>query len=90
MNEDTPAVVVPDEFCPDDVYHEVETIGKTAFRCLQCRILFLPISHLDGNTIVDYESCRSHIGVVKCEKCAFVLVGLAKIRCHREVCQYSA
>ena len=76
--------VVEDEFCPDEVYN------KTAFRCFSCRMLFLPDSYLDGHEIMKYESCRSHIGVKKCEACAIVLVGLAKIRCHRQVCQHSA
>ena len=84
-----PANNVNDELCPDDVYHKVENIG-TAFRCLQCRLLFLPMSHLDGNNIVNYETCRMHIGVLKCENCAIVLVGLAKIGCHRQVCHRSA
>ena len=79
-----PTEKVRDEFCPDDVYN-----GE-AFRCFQCRMLYIPKSHLDGNPIVAHERCRMHIGVLKCESCAHVLVGLAKIRCHREVCPHSA
>ena len=85
-----PEKEVSDEFCPDDVYSEVENIGKTAFRCHQCSILFLPESYQDGHIIANHEECRKHIGVLKCEHCAIVMVGLAKIGCHRQVCHYSA
>ena len=71
---------VSDEFCPDDVYHRVDGIGQEAFRCFQCRMLYIPTSHVDGNPIVTHEMCRMHIGVCKCVHCAHVLVGLAKIR----------
>ena len=85
---------VTDEVCSDDVYKDSEpeetAVGQTSFRCFECRMLFLPDSHVDGQAIKDYESCRSHIGVLKCTKCSFVLVGLAKIRCHRGVCTGSA
>ena len=84
---------VSDELCPDDVYasSEVsESIGETSFRCYQCRMLFIPSSHVDGQNIVDYDSCQKHIGVLKCVKCSLVLVGLAKIGCHRGVCHGSA
>ena len=81
---------VSDEFFPDDVYHGVDGIGQEAFRCFQCRMLYIPTSHVDGNPIVTHEMCRMHIGVCKCVHCAHVLVGLAKIRCHREVCPQSA
>ena len=87
---DVPVKGVDDEFCPDDEYHEVENIAETAFRCLQCRMLFLPVLHSEENDIANYESCSRHIGVKRCENCAFVLVGLARIRCHRQVCHYSA
>ena len=80
---------VNDEVCPDDQYKVVE-IEQTAFRCFQCRMLFLPAAHIDGNKIENYESCRRHIGIAKCQSCAIVLVGLAKIRCHRQVCPHSA
>ena len=84
--------VLSDELCPDDIYHqaESESIEKKAFRCLECRMWFLPTSHIDGNVILDFNSCQSHIGVKKCQACKTVLVGLAKIRCHRQVCQHSA
>ena len=86
----SPAKNVNDEICPDDVYHEGETIGVTPFRCHECRMLFLPKSYTEGNTIVNFESCRSHLGVLKCKHCAIVLVGLTKIGCHRQVCRYPA
>ena len=81
---------INDEFCPDEDYHEVDNVGKTAFRCHQCRMSFLPKNYKEGNTIETFESCRRHIGVLKCEHCAFVLVGLTRIRCHRQVFQSSA
>ena len=83
---------VHDEICSDTVYNNevVDSTGKIAFRCHQCRMLYLPVSYKDGNKIEDYEICRSHIGVTKCENCARVLVGLTKIRCHRQVCPLSA
>ena len=90
-----PPELVNDEVCPDTEYdsEDVDTRcddGKTAFRCFQCRILHLPADHSDGNLIVNYNLCRRHIGVYKCESCARVIVGLARIRCHRQVCQHSA
>ena len=81
---------VYDEFCPDDVYNKAEDIRKTSFRCHHCRMLFLSDSYTDGEEIVNFESCRAHIGVAKCGACAIVLVGPAKIRCHRQVCHHSA
>ena len=88
----TPATVVEDEVCPDTEYASVDdddigSNGRTAFRCSQCQMLYLPEDHEDGNEIVNYELCRRHIGVYKCESCARVIVGLARIRCHRQVCQ---
>ena len=61
--EDVAAAIgkdVNDEVCPDDEYNVVDNIEKTAFRCFQCRMLFLPVSHIHGNEIVKYESCRRH------------------------------
>ena len=88
--EEAPNRVLSDEFCPDEDYDEMESVGKTPFRCHQCRMLFLPKNYLEGNKIANFESCQSHIGVLKCKKCAFVLVGLTKIGCHRQVCHHSA
>ena len=83
------AVVVPpeevnDEVCSDTEYGSVDSDtrcddGKTAFRCFQCRLLYLPVDHSDRNLIVNYDLCRRHIGVYKCESCARVIVGLARI-----------
>ena len=81
---------VNDEFCPNDVYNKADDIRKTSFRCHSCRMLFLPESYSDGDEILNFESCRAHIGVAKCGTCAIVLVGPAQIRCHRQVCLHSA
>ena len=82
--EEQDVSIVNDELCPDDVYHqaESESIGNRAFRCNECRMLFLPSSHVDGSKIEDFNSCRRHIGVQKCSSCKIVFVGLAKIGCH--------
>ena len=76
---------VNDEFCPDDIYQKGETVGMTPFRCHECRMLFLPKNYSEGNLIVNFESCISHLGVLKCRQCAIVLVWLTKIGCHRQV-----
>ena len=91
-HEEQEVQIVNDELCPDDIYHQAESenIEQRAFRCLECRMLFFPTSHVDGSNILDFSSCRRHIGVQKCSSCKIVLVGLAKIRCHRQVCQHSA
>ena len=86
---------VNDEVCPDTEYASVDVDnrfddGKKAFRCYECRILHLPVDYIDGNVIENCNLCRGHIGVYKCESCARVIVGLARIRCHRQVCQHSA
>ena len=86
-----PTEVVDDEVCPDNEYagendNDIGSDGRTAFRCFQCRMLYLPMDYKDGNQIVNYELCRRHIGVFKCERCAKVVVGLGRIRCHRQVC----
>ena len=85
---------VSDEVCPDTEYasagEDIVSDGRTAFRCFQCQMLYLPEAYKDGNKITNYEMCRRHIGVLNCEICARVIVGLAGIRCHRQVCQNSA
>ena len=58
-------IEVNDELCPDTEYEEND--GKTSFRCLQCKMFFLPMSYKYGDEIVDYRECRQHIGVIKCE-----------------------
>ena len=82
--------VLSDEFCPDEDFNEMESVGETPFRCHLCRILFLPKNYSEGNRIANFESCQRHIGVLKCKMCAFVLGGLTKIGCHRQVCHHSA
>ena len=51
--------VLSDELCPDDIYHqaESESVEEKAFRCVECRMWFLPKSHSDGNVILDLNSC---------------------------------
>ena len=90
-----PAQEVVDEMCPDTVYtseqigDETGNVEGTAFRCHECRMLYLPETHREGNPITDFEKCRRHIGVKKCDSCARVIVSLARIRCHRQVCPNS-
>ena len=78
---------VDDEFYPNDVFFKAEEIEKISFLCYICRMLFLTDSYKDGDEILNYESCRRHIGVAKCAMCAIVLVAQ---RCHRQVCHNSA
>ena len=90
-----PAQEVCDEVCPDTVYASANdddfgNDGSTAFRCFQCRMLYIPEAHREGNIIKNYELCQRHIGVLKCDGCAKMIVGMAKIRCHRQVCPLSA
>ena len=40
--QDGPIKPIYDEFCPDEDYHEVDNVDKTAFICHQCRMSFLP------------------------------------------------
>ena len=63
-----------------------ENEGKEAFECLQCKLVFIPMSHMHGNPIFDYESCRKHLGVSKCKNCAMALIGLDRTRAHMEIC----
>ena len=79
---------VNDELCPDIEYGEND--GKAAFKCLECKLVFIPMSYMHGDGIVDYELCRRHVGVIKCENCAMPLVGLNRIRSHRENCHEPA
>ena len=60
--QDGPIKTINDEFCPDEDYHEVDNVGKTAFRCHQCRMSFLPKNYKEGNTIETFESCRGTLG----------------------------
>ena len=72
---------INDELCIDEEF--IENDGKTAFKCLQCKMFFLPGSFMYGNEIAEYDLCRTHLGVTKCEMCAMDLIGLDKIRVHR-------
>ena len=93
---DGPAQEVVDEVCPDTVYTSEEigddnfgNVEITAFRFHECKMLYLLDTHREGNQITDFEKCRRHIGVKKCSSCARVIVSLARIRCHRQVCPNS-
>ena len=51
-------MVVEDEVCPDTEYASVDdddigSDGRKASRCFQCRMLYLPEDHKDGNEIVN-------------------------------------
>ena len=67
-----------------------ENDGSEAFKCLQCKLVFIPMSHMHGNQIFDYDSCRRHLGVNKCRNCALPLIGLARMRAHMERCHEPA
>ena len=82
------AMKVNDELCPDNEYGEND--GKSAFKCSECKLLFIPMTYFHGDGIADYEHCGKHIGVLKCENCAMPLVGLERIRSHRENCHEPA
>ena len=75
------AALVNDELWPD-----MEHDGKTSFRCHQCKLVFISWSHMHGDAIHEYESCRRHFGVTKCENCRIDLIGIERNRSHREVC----
>ena len=63
-----------------------ENEGKEAFECRQCKLVFIPMSHMHGNPIFDYKSCRRHLGVSKCKNCRMPLIGLDRTRAHMERC----
>ena len=73
---------VNDEMCNDEEYHE--NYGKTAFRCMECKMVYIPGTFMHGNEIVDYNLCKQHLGVIKCEVCRMDLIGFDRIRVHRE------
>ena len=61
-----------------------ENNGKEAFKCLECKLLFISMCHMLGNNIFDHESCRRHLGVMMCKNCALDLIGLDNIRTHMD------
>ena len=67
-----------------------ENDGTEAFECGQCKLLFIPMSHMYGNPIYKYESCRRHLGVDKCKNCAMPIIGLDKMKAHMERCHEPA
>ena len=82
------AMEVNDELCPDSEFEETD--GKTAFRCLQCKIVYIPGTYMHGDTILEINQCRGHNGVIKCENCRMDLVGMQRIKSHRETCHEPA
>ena len=42
----TPPMNVNDELCPDIEYGEND--GKTAFKCIECKLIFIPMSYMHG------------------------------------------
>ena len=67
-----------------------ENDGKEAFTCLECEMTFILMCYMYGNTIYEYESCRKHVGAIKCKDCALDLIGLDNIRMHMETCHEPA
>ena len=49
----------------DGQYEELfeENEGKDAFKCLRCKLFYLPMSHIYGNPIVEFKTCKKHIGI---------------------------
>ena len=47
-------------------------------------MVFILMSHMHGNVIMEYDLCRLHVGGIKRENCAMYLVGLERIRTNRE------
>ena len=82
--EEATLVDVNDELCPDDKYHEND--GQSAFKCNECKMLYLPGIFMCRNKIEEFSSCRTHLGVHKCKMCVMDVIGLEKIRMHRETC----
>ena len=56
-----------------------ENDGKEAFTC---EMTFIPMCYMC--MIYVYESCRKHVGAIKCKDCALDLIGLDNIRMHME------
>ena len=52
-----------------------ENNGKEAFKCLECKLLFIPMCHMLGNKTFDYESCRRNLRVIKFKNCASTVGG---------------
>ena len=70
--------------CNDEEYHEND--GKTAFRCMECKMVYIPGTFMHGKEIVDYNLCKQHLEVIKCEVCRMDLIGFYRIIVHREYC----
>ena len=62
-----------------------ENDGKEAFTC---EMTFIPMCYMC--MIYVYESCRKHVGAIKCKDCALDLIGLDNIRMHMETCHEPA
>ena len=77
---------IDDEICSDEEYYD-EIDAKSAFTCLQCKIEYFPENFVEGEKVLFYGLCRWHLGVWKCRNCSINLVGLGKIRAHRQICR---
>ena len=75
---------VDDEICSDEEYYE-EIDPGSAFTCLQCQIEHYPENFVEGSKVLFYGLCRWHLGVYKCKNCLKNLIGLSKIRDHRQI-----
>ena len=77
---------IDDEVCSDEEYYD-EIDAKSAFTCLQCKIEYFPEHFVKGEKVLFYGLCRWHLGVSKCKNCSVNMVGLGKIRAHRQICR---
>ena len=59
----------------ENQHSDVEIVGIKPLRFHEGRMRFVLKNCSEVNTIVNCESCRSHLGLLKCRQCAIVLVG---------------
>ena len=81
----TTCPLVCDNICDDEQYYDVVD-PAIAFTCLQCKLEHFPVNYKDGDTVKKWAICRWHLGVSKCRKCGKKLIGMDRIRTHRQVC----
>ena len=78
-------VEVDDEVCDDEKYYDVVD-PDIAFTCLQCNLGHFPAKYKDGDTVKKWALCRWHLGVRKCRNCGITLIGMDRIKAHRQIC----